>query len=422
VTTTRVLVRLMRSERGAALPMVLLVFVLSIGLVGALLTAIFGSSQVSANVRGGIQSEAAAEAGIDRALGTIGGNNPCGVTAPASTIEPVYQTTISCNLTQHRLTISSIGTAPDGSRQKIEAVYPLVPENAPGWLQMSGSVVLQGRGGIGRHPQHPEDDIPTMFLPTGNFSCATRQNIYKANVILAGSPPSGGGATINHNCGEITGDVWARGDISGSGNLTGPKFHPNTPSTHPIFRRPPFVELTKDDIGSYFETELSPANTATAIRNAVQGLSRPGVVDLTGKGPVELSGTYNLRHDVVILADSFTVSRGTQFNGGSGDLKRFWLVVPAPGDGEIVLDQQGSGIGFDDNAVGMVYTSGLVSILSQGNSPWSGTVYAGEVEMTNPNNIFLRYYAMPLPGADLTPGNPVDLTLGALTYQRNVPL
>lgn len=419
MNTVRMLKRLLRRDRGAAMPMVLLVFLMSIALVGALLTAIYGSSSVSGSTRAGIQSEAAAEAGIDAAIAAMGDQNPCrGLGTITSTVEPRYESTVACNLSQQRVTITSTGTGRDGSQQRIEAVYPMTVLNAPSWLEMENNLTLKGNTGIRNHPKQPPNDISTLFLRDGDFSCTTAATFYEANIVLAD------GRAVIKNCAQITGDVWATGAITdGKNNITGPKYHPNTPKTHPIMKRPKFVQITKNDIGGYFEAKLTATNTPSAIKTAVEGQTRPGVLDLTGKGKVTLSGTYNFKQDVVILGDQFFLEKGTRFAGGSGDIKRFWLVVPSPGTGQIMVDAQGNGVGFDDNVVGMLYTNGLTDMTNQGNSPWSGVIYSGLFEMpSNPNNQFLRYYGMPLPGANMTLNNPNDYRLGALAYQRNIPV
>ena len=54
----------LRDERGIALPMVLTIFIVGVALITAFLVAIVGSANVSNITRTGIQSQAAADAGI----------------------------------------------------------------------------------------------------------------------------------------------------------------------------------------------------------------------------------------------------------------------------------------------------------------------------------------------------------------------
>lgn len=113
--------------------MVLMVFVVGFALVGAFLVAIVGSATVSQTTRSGIQAQAAAEAGLAAQIAAIGAGNPCTVNAVSgdSAGGPIYNVSVEkgdCTLpVDAKITITSAGTAPDGTQATVVATYAVSP-------------------------------------------------------------------------------------------------------------------------------------------------------------------------------------------------------------------------------------------------------------------------------------------------------
>lgn len=119
-------------DQGIALPMVLLVFVLGVALITAFLVAITGSSRVTASSKANVQAQAAAEAGIAAGFVELETGDPCTVlTTPLPNADPKYSVSASCNATKTLVTVTSVGTAPNGQSLKVEAVYGVTPATSP---------------------------------------------------------------------------------------------------------------------------------------------------------------------------------------------------------------------------------------------------------------------------------------------------
>ena len=121
----RLLSSLRRDNRGVALPMVLLVFVVGVALITAFLVAIVGSSRVTVSTKAGVQAQAAAEAGVDTVLAAASATDPCTATSPVSGTNPTFSASFACNSAKDQLTITSTGTAASGMTRKVQTVVAL---------------------------------------------------------------------------------------------------------------------------------------------------------------------------------------------------------------------------------------------------------------------------------------------------------
>lgn len=205
------------NDRGIALPMVLVVFLVGFALVGAFLVAIVGSAQVSDTTRSGIQAQAAAEAGI---AAVFAAENPCAVPSPqAPAGEVVFQTGVVCDLVSSpaTATIKSTGTAPDGTSATVESVVHLNVTRSGGGgktpLYTSETFTLGGNADI--RPASAAN-LPDLYVDGKDFTCDGSAKIGGSVFV------TGGSATISGAC-VVSGDVKATGavTVNGGGKING---------------------------------------------------------------------------------------------------------------------------------------------------------------------------------------------------------
>lgn len=144
--------RSLRSERGIALPMVLLIFIVGVALVSAFLVAIVGSSQVTAANKSIVQAQAAAEAGIAAAEVSLtsGGLDPCASnlsTLASGSTDWTYTVTAQCvtKAGDTQLVVRSNGSA-GGVTSKVEAVFEVIPGGSPPPSGPTGSQLVYAGG------------------------------------------------------------------------------------------------------------------------------------------------------------------------------------------------------------------------------------------------------------------------------------
>lgn len=206
-TVSRLRATLRSEERGVALPMVLVVFLVGFALVGAFFVAIVGSAQVSNTTRSGVQAQAAAEAGIAAARLA---EDPCSGTGPQSTVDVIFETTVVCDLsaTQPTATITSVGHASDGTTAKVQGVVALIVHSTGGAgsapLYTEQNMSLTNNADIQAvSSEHPAD----LYVANGNFTCGGSAKITGSVFIQAGS------ATISGAC-VVQGDIKANGNVT----------------------------------------------------------------------------------------------------------------------------------------------------------------------------------------------------------------
>lgn len=206
--------QLAKDDRGIAMPMALMVFIVGVALITAFLLAITGSSRVTATSKTNVQSQAAAEAGIAAATLALqttmsAGADVCGTTVPPSTTAPVYTVTLACSssgVTPETLTIESRGVAPGGAAQKVQAVYPLqrTSQSPPLALRTGKTLTISSNANL----THTDPNKPAnMYVEEGDLECNAGGRIDGSVYVLKGK------ATLGGAC-PIAGDLYAFGDIS----------------------------------------------------------------------------------------------------------------------------------------------------------------------------------------------------------------
>lgn len=235
--------RLVRTERGAALSAV-------VGLmaVGVVLTAVVASSVITAtgvttSVRAGVQSQAAAEAGVAAARnGLVTGTCAANAGRYTSSVAPEYVATVwtkvsgswvrgcPANTTVETRILSSGYSTNDGQggvsgrdQTNIEVVLSTIaattttttttPTPQPVTLTASGPAIYaynaSGFGGSGKLVSI-DGSSPSVLVKTGDVTCSGGSSGQADWVI------DGGAFTVNGSC-NITGTVWVDKALSVSG-------------------------------------------------------------------------------------------------------------------------------------------------------------------------------------------------------------
>lgn len=223
---------LRRDDRGIALPMVLLVFVLGIALVSAFLVAIVGSSQVTATTKSSLQAQAAAEAGIAAAVAKMQGADPCtAVPSPLTGGDPSYSVTTTCNAAKTQVVVLSSGTAPGGAQQRVQTVYSLTP---PALTPTTGGPALFYSSRLGsrlngyvfdeaRSEVKPDafSGSGSVYASTGDFACGDGSVLPQDVLVSSGNFQIDSGCVIRGNA--YVGGILNLNRGSVEGNIVAPK-------------------------------------------------------------------------------------------------------------------------------------------------------------------------------------------------------
>lgn len=210
---------LWRNQRGIALPMVLIIFLIGFALVGAFMIAIVGSANVSNTTRAGIQAQAAAEAGLAAAQVVLPAASESGVNLctnfPAGQLvgtSPKFEVRGQCNnnTSPTRLRITSTGTAPSGDQAVVEAVFEMEVTAATPTADISlrtsaGTGFVQGSNTNIRSTNpstHPAD----LYVEKGNYTCTNGGVIQGSVYVIEGT------ADLSGNC-KVWGNLYVKGDI-----------------------------------------------------------------------------------------------------------------------------------------------------------------------------------------------------------------
>lgn len=239
---------LLRGDRGIALPMVLLVFLVGVGLISAFLVSIVGSSQVTATSRETVRAQAAAEAGIADVLARIAdpATNICSLasgprTDPASIVD--YSASVSfgsvnsfavpstwsttCPTQNTLLRIVSTGTA-DGAKQRIERIHRLVA-TPPATVDFDDIILSDGAWTFGGNTNLEAVDgarPADVLVRDGDFNCnaggTIKGSVYvkNGNATLTGSCAIAGNLEVSGNLTRSSGSGWIGGDAKVGGKVT----------------------------------------------------------------------------------------------------------------------------------------------------------------------------------------------------------
>lgn len=203
----------LRNDKGIALPMVLMVFIVGVALISAFLVAIVGSSQVTATSKNIVQAQAAAEAGIAAAEARMraAGADPCltDLSALASASASLTYTFTTAKPScvdvngKKQVVVRATGTSSD-TQATVEATFTWVSGGTP--AAMTGNNILYIGGGENFAPQNnsiqfldPLDEKPTVTIRSGAFQCK--------NLVLPGGLIIGGVFTLDGPC-TVNGDAY----------------------------------------------------------------------------------------------------------------------------------------------------------------------------------------------------------------------
>ncbi len=311
--------RVRRDDQGAALAMVIGVMAVGMLLSALILAAVINGVGFTSATRAGIQSQAAAEAGVAVARASlmrgdcVTNNNGVFVSAPGDV--PAYASAIwrksgtawvqGCPLASEQIKILATGTAnvkavakQSGSDSTVvEAIYTTPIVTVP--IVASGPALYSyssnGFGGAGQLISSDGTDA-NVFVKTGNVSCTGGSSMDGDLVVI------GGNLTLGGSC-NVLGNVWASGTvtISGgikvSGNVVGSAVSINSGTVTGSIWSPGTTSLASATIGM---------NVYSGPLTLTDG-SVGGGVWATGTSTVKT----NIETNVVVTGGGLTISNGT---------------------------------------------------------------------------------------------------------------
>ncbi|KGJ82351.1 hypothetical protein GY21_00860 [Cryobacterium roopkundense] len=442
-----------KPERGAALASVL--GVMAVGLIFAsLITAsIVGAYGVSSATRSGVQSGAAADAGIAAARRGLYVLGDCAAQPTpgtySSAVPPKYSATIEyytgsawfagCPaLTASQVRITSNGTAEAagingatvGNATKVEAVFKYI---IPG-VQPSGVALYLYKGGVVEANSSfdmTESPGAGLMVKSGNFDCA------KNNAVVNGSVIVNGNLTFTSTC-TVNGSAWVSGTASlGSGlirdDLTAGAVSPNPPGARVggtytnsavIPTIPTWTELGYsptswvDSTGTPYEIKTVLTPSACVLPNGSLGgtvAGKPLILNALGclGGPTAANNTtVSLTSDVVIYANKFDFSEvnSLQFSSSTSALHKIWFITPdllANSQPTCTALTQGdfsvkNGFAINDPIDALLYTPCAFS--GANGFTWSGQIIAGNYSSVK-NNPTFTFTQIGVPGVNLDTGS-----------------
>ena len=433
-------------ERGAALAAVLGLMAIFLVFASLITASVVGAYGVSSATRSGVQSGAAADAGIAAARkGLYTPGNCAAQPTPgtyASAVAPKYNAkveyfagsvwTAGCPIgtpSQVRITSRGIAQSPGingataGDVTKVEAVLKWVlpgidPSGVALYWYKGGSVESNSSFNLTGSP------VAGIMSKNGNFDCSKNNSELNGSVLISGNLTFTGSCTIN-------GSAWVSGTATlGSGkirdNLTAGTVSPNPPGSQVggIFTRssviptvPPWTEIGYapadwvDPSGTPYEVKTACSLPDGNLGGTIAGA--PVIIDARGcaAGPtVSNNSTVKLTSDVVIFANKFDFSavNSLQFSSSTTAVHRLWFITPdtvsdvaptcAGTQGDFVVK---NGFSINDPIEALLYTPCAFAPVN--NFTWRGQILAGNYSSAK-NNPAFTFIAVGLPGANLTTG------------------
>ncbi len=257
-----------------------------------------------------------------------------------------------------------------------------------------------------------------------------------AHSLAISSSTIGGSAWIRNNAyfgwsGRVVGNLTAQSRSNAgatAGTVGSQTLIPAGPGAAPWSEPPaPFVPgwtdypYNADDWPGHRLVVMGSNCNSAAITAALATIGdRPGIIDSRGcssNGLFSVSGgdTYNVRDDLVIVANRFNFSGGAHFNAPSA--ARMWLIIPDGTDDDEPTCAANSnfsisgGATWDSDLTLMIYTPCRVDFSSS--TYIRGQVYAGAATIAGGATI--AYAAVGLPGFDLSTGD----TTGSTTTEAD---
>ena len=457
-------------DQGAALAIVL--GVMAVGLIFASLitVSIVGAIGVSSATRSGVQSGAAADAGIAAARkGLYTPGNCAAQPTPgtySSAVAPKYSAkveyfagsswTAGCPIgTPSQVRITSRGNAQSPgvngtTRGDVTTVESILQWVVPG-IEPSGVALYWYKGGsveANSGFDMTESPVAGIMAKNGNFDCSKNNSVVNGSVLISGNLTFTGSCTIN-------GSAWVSGTATlGSGkirdNLTAGTVSPNPPGTRVggvytqssvIPTVPPWTDVDYqpanwvDPSGTPYEVRTVLAS-ACALPNGNLGgtiAGAPVIIDARGcaAGPTASNNsTVKLTSDVVIFANKFDFSavNSLQFSSSTTAVHRLWFITPdtvsdvaptcAGTQGDFVVK---NGFSINVPIQALLYTP--CAFRGINGFTWRGQIIAGNYSSVK-NNPTFTFIPVGLPGVNLTTGvvaPPITLPQpGAVVSNRDV--
>ncbi|WP_130504683.1 hypothetical protein [Microterricola gilva] len=446
--------------------------------IALILTAVVGGSLVSgmgftSATRAGVQSQAAADAGIAAAragLNTVG--NCAAQPTPGryvSTVEPKYTATLQYNAgagwqngcptgatTQVRIVSKGTASAKglvgrsSGDSSTVEAVVGwLTPGVAP-----SGIGMYLYKGGLFEANSNldlSEIDGAGLMVKDGNLDCEKNNSKINGNVFVNGN------LTFTGSC-TVLGDAWVTGTATlGSGridgDLTAGSVSPTNPkATGQVGGRlnppgavapvvPGWSEVTykpgdwRDESGTPYEVKVLSGSACKFTNGQRIGGTIPGkpviLNALACSNGVEAGNNDDvvLTSDVVIFANKFTGNNAGSYTSSSTAVRRLWFITPDP----VPTDGKPSCVSPADDFVvknkleikapveAFLYTP--CKFDAKNTFTWNGQLYSGEYSDVK-NNSGFTFAQMGIAGVDLDTGSATTPVLqpkpGALVSNRDL--
>ncbi|MGK0721164.1 hypothetical protein [Leucobacter sp. W1478] len=199
----------LRNDRGIALPMVLMVFIVGVALISAFLVAIVGSSQVTATNKNIVQAQAAAEAGIAAVEAKMRTTsvNPC-----STNLSALAETTSNWSYS-----LSWVGNCPT-----VEGTQSFVSLRSEG---ISGDAVSTVEAKFTWLPGTPEPEATgdNIFYFGGGGTIGFQNNSIALGDPLGTRPTVTASRASEFNCSGITfpGGLLVAGNLSGTCTVNG---------------------------------------------------------------------------------------------------------------------------------------------------------------------------------------------------------
>lgn len=464
---SRFLRRRLSSDRGSAL-----IAVLGLLIIGVILTTLIATSVVSAfgfssSTRAGVQSHAAADAGIAAARAGLYVSGNCAAQPTpgtyASTGSLTYTATIQFDAgsgwqagcpsaTASRVRIVSVGKPQaagisgntSGNTRTVEAIYNWL---VPGIKPSGTSIDLYGGGQVEANSGFDLSESAGLVIQNGNLLCSKNNSVFNGNVTIGGASPNGN-LTFSGKC-TVNGNVQVQNTASlGTGtivgNLTAGAVSPNPPGsavsgTYTQSSVPPpvapWVDVTYkpsdwvDPTYGAFQVLTAPTNTPCSFVNGNLGgpTGKPVIINMLGcvGGPTANNNTtVSLTSDVAIFANQFNFSgtNSLSFTSSSSAVHRLWFITPDNTPDNAPSCNKTPGISDpahqDDfvakntlTASDVISTTDAVqamlytpcALVSKNNLTWNGQLYAGTYS-TVINNPVYTYAQVGIAGYDLSTG------------------
>lgn len=443
-----------KDESGSALIVVIGVMTVALILTAVAMSSVVNGLGYSTATRAGVQSQAAAEAGIAAAragLNVIGNCAAQPGALYASNTAPKYTATVEYDAgsgwqtgcptaTTTRVRITSTGDATAtgvagqsaGDTSKVEAVLRWL---TPGVTPTGTGMYFYGGVGVESNSvlDLSESKSAGLMIKDGNLDCMKNNGVFNGSVLVRGD------LNFSKDC-RVNGSAWVTGmaDLGSkgfvAGDLTAPSSNPADPTNQvggdylpggAIPDVPGWSEIGwapdswLDADGQKYEVRTLSGVTCKLPNGSLGGTvsGKPVIIDARGcpeGGPAaDNNTTVKLTSDVVIYAKQFDWKNKVEFKSSSTAARRLWFVTP---DGDLT-DNKPTCVAPGDFTVwnNLVITAPVAAFLYtpcafQGVNgfTWNGQIYSGKYSNVK-NNPSFAYTPIGIAGTDLDTGAPTPI-------------